>query len=103
MLLVAIAISIPIAVAVYLTMLVRLAHKLKTVHQEYWFRIGSPSLSDPNGQFAFMWKVIFANDLPPAISHACKSELITIRMFLVISGVLLVVVPLLVLSGVVAP
>lgn len=78
-------------ILVYLIMIFRLVAKIKSEQTEYWMQIGSPSLSDPNGQFSILWKIIFAADLPSKISTIYRKELVMVRVLLALSMFLLVI------------
>lgn len=74
-----------ISVAAYLVVLRKVVSKLKRDHEQYWTQIGSPTLSDPNGQAALFWKLICGVGLPEAVAHACGQRLTILRILLAAS------------------
>lgn len=74
-----------IAVAAYLVVLRKMVSKLKRDQGQYWTQIGSPTLSDPNGQAALFWRLICGVGLPEAVAHACGQRLKILRVLLAVS------------------
>lgn len=74
-----------IAVAAYLVVLRKVVSKLKRDHGQYWTQIGSPTLSDPNGQVTLFLKLICGVGLPETVAHACGKRLMILRILLAAS------------------
>lgn len=91
---------LPISILVYLVMLIRLVIKLKRDQVEYWKLIGSPSISDPNGQVVILWKVIYGSELPDSVASVYKRELATVRVLFILNTVLFIAVTAMILGGV---
>lgn len=89
----------PVAVIAYLIFTVRLFHKIKNNHKEYWEYLGSPSLSDPNGQIPFLWKVVCGKDLSESVAASCKTELMAVRILFCLCAILFVIITVMIFSG----
>lgn len=73
-----------IAILVYLVTLVALITGLKNEQVEYWQRISSPRLLDPNGQISVFWKIICGADIPKNVAAKYKLKLKIVRMSLIV-------------------
>jgi hypothetical protein len=64
----------------YLVALLRFTGALKDREPKYWFNIGSPSNSDPNGQAKILSLVFIPNRLPQYIFEKYKYQIYAIRI-----------------------
>ena len=89
----------PIVVVRYLIMVNRLITKLKYEHLKDWEQLGSPNLSNPNGQFIVFWKIIYGAGLPESITHSCRKQLRAVRILLFLGLILFVVIVAMMYGG----
>jgi len=89
----------PISIGAYLLMLTRVIAKIKREQTEYWVQIGSPSLSDPNGQAAVFQKISFGVGLPDSVASTYKKELMAVRILLSLGVILFIAIIVMIYGG----
>src|SRR5690348_6222762 len=73
--------------AMYLGTLFRIVTLLRRNYVEYWKRIGSPSLFDPNSITTIFPKIIFGRDMPEDAVSLYRPLLWAMRVSLVVGTV----------------
>lgn len=91
---------LPITISIYMVVFVKLVTDIRRDQLEYWKYLGSPSLSDPNGQIVILRKIIFGSDLPVYIANKYKIQLIFVRIFLFLSLVLFTAITAMIFVGI---
>lgn len=88
-----------ISVVIYLGSLFAVVALLKKNYPDYWKRIGSPSLFDPNSIAVVFPKIIFGRDLPADAVTRYRLHFWALRMSLLLSTMIWVYLMITVFLG----
>jgi len=79
-----------ICTVIYLASLLVVVSLLKKTYPDYWRRIGSPNLMDPNSITIVFPKIIFGRDVPEDAKTKYRTLLWTLRASLLISTIIVI-------------
>ena len=88
-----------ICAAIYLASLFTVVALLKRDYSDYWQRIGSPNLFDPNSIAAVFPKIILGRDLPEDAATRHRITFWALRVSIVISVIIFVLLMSMMLQG----